>query len=354
MRDATSVSAGFFLCIAITLGVVWPVHAQLPGQDQLKRTIKKKSKALVGIDDEKTTKGAEKTSESNKGSAGGERESSAGKILFSNKPINPKNPADLTTTFKAGDSIYGLIRVSKPWREICRAESSNERQFMVRLIINGQIKTGQYITLTKPELFDQDFLVLDVAPAVDKMTAYANPDIRWAEAQKRLKIGPHAFTSFLSELAPGKHTITLKVVNYGDDFSVGTFEIEGGDFKSYGDLHKQISKTLEEGTTLPAAKKTDKEMEATMRKLCENAGWKDIVRLNIVDPDWWFDRHSGGDSAIVSRHMDAAVAAKGADGNYYYCICTFHQRRLIDGSYGKLELTSTGQKRTIPAKNIDK
>jgi hypothetical protein len=354
MRGVTPARLRILLGITIAFGVALPIHAQVPGLDTLKGAVKKKAKATPARDSEKVTRGDDSASPSKQGVDKDAGESSAGKILFSKKPIDPKNPSDLTTTFKAGDSIYGLVRVQKSWRQIFEAKGKSELQMMVRMIIGDANKTNQYVTLTKPELIDGNLLVLDVAPAIDKMTAYSSEDIRWAEAQKRMKIGPHIFTWFLGELEPGKHSITLKIVNFGDDYAVGQFQIEGEDFKPYADLHKQISKVLEEGTKLPEAKKTDKEMETTMRKLCENAGWKDIVRLNIVDKDWWYDRASGGDSAFVSRRMDAAVAAKDTSGDYYYCICTFQQRRLIDGSYGKLELTDTGQKRKIPAKNIDK
>jgi len=79
-----------------------------------------------------------------------------------------------------------------------------------------------------------------------------------------------------------------------------------------------------------------------------------VYRIHIVDKDWWYDRHSGGDSPIVGRHIAAAALYKDTDGKYCYRVCTFEQRKLITGGFGALELTDQGRKIPIPAENIDK
>ncbi|MCZ7586692.1 MAG: hypothetical protein M5R36_27000 [Deltaproteobacteria bacterium] len=61
-----------------------------------------------------------------------------------------------------------------------------------------------------------------------------------------------------------------------------------------------------------------------------------MLKLHIVDKDWWLDRVAGGNSMIQSRHMAAAAAYKDADGKYYYKTCTFHEYRLLTGGFGPL------------------
>lgn len=46
----------------------------------------------------------------------------AGEIVFSKSSIDRDNPSGLTTEFKAGDYIYGLIRTSQPWSKIYKSE----------------------------------------------------------------------------------------------------------------------------------------------------------------------------------------------------------------------------------------
>jgi hypothetical protein len=91
-----------------------------------------------------------------------------------------------------------------------------------------------------------------------------------------------------------------------------------------------------------------------MMKLLLNGGWKSVRRLVIVDKDWWIDRHSGGNSAVVGRHIAAGVAAKAEDGSYFWSNVTFQQLKQIDGSFGPLEISATGIKRAIKEENIDK
>ena len=94
-------------------------------------------------------------------------------------------------------------------------------------------------------------------------------------------------------------------------------------------------------------------LEAEMKTLLKNGGWTNIHRLNIVDKDWWIDRVSGGNSPVKSRRMDAAVLAKGADGNYYYKVCTFQQDKLLSGDFGPLYLSHQGDMVPVAADKID-
>lgn len=270
-----------------------------------------------------------------------------GKIVFSKSPIDPNKPSNLTNGFKAGDYIYGLIQMDKTWREVYNAKGKSELAIMINMEV-GEEKDYQYITMHKASYIDAKTLVLDIAPEPSKMTAYKDADLDFGKGKGNRKIGPIAFTYDLAQLKPGKHKVLFKVTDYGTVFAAGEMEIDGQDFKFYADLHEKVKQAETQVARFPEAKKTDKELEANMRKLLENAGWNKILRLAIVDKDWWIDYVDGSDSPVKSRHIAAAAAAKDKDGGCYYCIVTFHQPKLADGSWGKLELTDTGEKNKIP------
>ncbi len=276
----------------------------------------------------------------------GQGEVGAGKILFSKTPLTPANPGNLATTFKAGDAIYGLILNDKPWRETYDAKGKSSLGLMIVMMI-GDNETSQYITLKKQADIDAQHLVLDIAPALDKMTAYKDPGIEFGEGKGNRKIGPIAFTYELGQLPPGKHKVQFFIRNFGAKFAHGEFEIEGADFTFYADLHEKVTAAVEADGTLPAAGMVNKEFEAQMRKLLENAGWPTLLRLVIVDKDWWL-------VGQTSRYLNVAAAAKVADGKCYWCNVQFTQQRLISGGWGPFELTKTGIKRSIPEGNINK
>ena len=269
-----------------------------------------------------------------------------GTVVFSKSPINAASPANLTTSFKAGDSIYALIEADKTWRQLLKGEGKTELGIMVVLAVNGS-ETLQYVTLKKPEYIDSKQLVLDIAPEPAKMTAYKNPAIEFGEGKGNRKIGPIAYTYDLSQLPPGKHKVEVFVRDYGDKPAAGSFEIEGADFKFYADLHEKVKAASDAMATMPPAGMVNKELEGQMRKLLENAGWSNTLRIVIIDKDWWLEGQA-------SRYLNVAAAAKGSDGQCYWSNLQFSQPKLISGAWGALELSKTGIKRPIAEANVFK
>jgi len=278
------------------------------------------------------------------------RQSGNGTVIFSSAPINPAAPPASQAHFKAGDQIYALITVDKPWRKMFDNASDASVQIPVKFTI-GAKELFQYITVNKPELIKGNTFVLDIAPAVDKMTAYRDPAISYPLCSGRT-FGPFLFTDLLGNLPAGTHPITFSVAYFGQTYATGACDIQGADFSSYASLNKAIKGVLDGGRGMPAAGMVNRTLEAEIKKLCENAGWNNIARIVIVDKDWWIDYYEGSDSPVKSRHLAAAVAAKDSDGSYYYCTVTFHQPKLISGGYGALELTHTGMKNSIAKENI--
>ena len=286
----------------------------------------------------------DKASAESANAAASEVASAGGSILFSKSPIDIQKPSNLTQRFTAGDSIYGLIQVNKSWRELYNAKSKTTVGIMIVMKI-GSNETLQYITLKKPELIDSDYVVLDIAPDPKKMTAYTNPDIEFGEGKGNRKIGPIAFTYDLAQLPPGKHTVNLFVRDYGDTLAAGSFEIEGADFKAYADLHEKVKAASEAGETLPAAAMVNKGLEKKMYALLENAGWNHILRVVIIDKDWWIEGNK-------RRYLNVAAAAKDSNGTCYWCKLQFTEPKLITG-WGEMELTKSGVKRNIAEKNVN-
>jgi hypothetical protein len=271
-----------------------------------------------------------------------------GDSVFSKNPIDPESPPSSTSSFAAGDKIYGMLRAAKPWKELNR----NNNYIIVWLYIDGQKKAYKSIGLRRPELLALDYFIIDVAPDPSSMTNYTDRDIVFPE-KDGYKFGPELFTKYLSELAPGEHSFRLEVKAYNKVYAAGEFSISGDDYGVYTSLLADIKESSGKQQKMPKPGITNQNLQNDMAALLKNAGWPDIRRLIIVDKDWWLDRVAGGDSPIKSRHIEAAVAAKGSNGDFYFRHATFHQPMLITGDWGKLQLTHTGKKKPILEKNID-
>lgn len=278
--------------------------------------------------------------------AAGSSAASAGRVVFSTAPIDPSRPANLATRFNAGDMIYGLVQVPRSWRLVYGAAGKSELGLMVVMEI-GSSQTLQYVTLKNAADIDSSHLVLDIAPAPDKMTAYRNPNIEFGEGKGNLKIGPIAFTHELAKLPAGTHTVMIYIRNYGDKPAAGQFEITGGNFSAYAALHEKVKAAAEAISTLPPAGMVNRDLESQMRRLLANAGWTNVLRVVIVDKDWWLD-------GTTRRYLNVAAAAKAGDGSAYWSNLQFSQHRLVSGAWGPLELTHTGVRRSIPLANVNK
>jgi len=274
---------------------------------------------------------------------------SPGGSLFSRDPINPDNPPAPVASFTAGDNIYGMLKASKPWKEL----NKNNNYIIVWLYIDGQQKVYKSVGLQRPELIARDYFIIDIAPDPSSMSNYSDRDIVFPE-KDGYKFGPELFTKYLSELSPGEHTFRLEVKAYNKIFASGEFSISGNDYSMYATLLADLKDSSGKQQKMPKVGKIDTTLQNEMIALLKNGGWPDIRRLIIVDKDWWIDRVDGGDSAVKSRHIEAAAAAKDTDGSFYFRHVTFHQPMLITGDWGKLELTTTGEKKSIPEANIDK
>ena len=274
-----------------------------------------------------------------------------GSFVFSKEPIDPANPQNLSTRFVAGDHIYGLVQLPQTWRALGKAEGQDKLVMAVYTTIDSK-RLAAYMELRSGEHLDANHLRFDIAPALDKMTAYRDAGVFYGDAPGGIKKGACQITEYLAQQLPGKHVLTFWVLLKGKRFALGEINIEGQDYTMYKRLHDEIKKELVAGRPFPPAKMTNKGREGKMVRLLRNTGWSDVLKLHIVDKDWWIDRVAGGNSAVKSRHMAAAAAYKHTDNKYYYKICTFHEHRLITGGFGPLVLTHQSPPVPISAKNL--
>lgn len=273
-----------------------------------------------------------------------------GSFVFSKEPIDPANPQNLVTAFSAGDHIYGLIQLPQPWNALGKVEEGKLVMAVYNTIDSKRL--GTYMELRSDEHLHAKHLLFDIAPVLDKMSAYRDDGVFYGDAPGGIKKGACQITEYLAQQRPGKHVLTFWVLINGKKMAFGEFSIEGQDYSMYRKLHEEIKKELSAGRLFPPAKMTNLEMEKKMVSLLKNAGWSDVVKLHIVDKDWWLDRVAGGNTMIQSRHMAAAAAYKDSGGQYYYKTCTFHEHRLLTGGFGPLELTHQTPPVPISAKNL--
>jgi hypothetical protein len=355
----------WLLCAALLLG--WVVPAEVCGFDlggAINRAKKEKEKAekakrdATGESQKKDEKpatggqqGGAATGGETAGTPAAPTAATGGQVVFSKAPIDVANPAGLVNAFAAGDEIYALAKFAKPIEQIF----PDKNEFMLLLQVDGKDEFYQYVQLKTPEAKKRDYLVVEIAPNPEKMTSYRDENYGWNEGKRNKRLGPHGFSWVLSQLQPGKHTVTLRNRNFGDPPVItGSFTIDGQDFAVYNAVHQKIEQAMNSVASMPPAQMTDLQMQAKMMELLRNAGWKSILQLRIVDKDWWMDLKEGGNSAVVSRHLDAAAAYKDENGNIFYKICQFHQYKQIDGSFGPLTLTNQGRERPISEENLSK
>lgn len=273
-----------------------------------------------------------------------------GSFVFSKEPIDPTAPKNLSTRFAAGDSIYGLIRLPQPWTAVGKIHDG--KMILAVYTTVDKKRLAAYMELRTDEHRRATHLLFDVAPALDKMTAYRDDGVFYGDAPGGIKKGACQITQVLGQLSPGKHVLEFWVLIAGKKRALGEFTIDGADFSMYGKLHEAIKQELSAGRPFPAAKMKNPGMEAKMVALLKGSGWGDVLKLHIVDKDWWLDRVAGGNTPIKSRHMAAAAAYKGPDGKHYYKICTFHEHRLLTGGFGPLVLTHQSPRVPISSKAL--
>ena len=102
---------------------------------------------------------------------------------------------------------------------------------MVNVKLDGEKIHAQFVKLKKPELMAQQFLVFEIAPDPDKMTAYDDPDREYGIVHRDPAAGAErAHPPPRRNSGRDQHTMDFDVTYFGTIWSAGSFTIEGDDF----------------------------------------------------------------------------------------------------------------------------
>lgn len=335
--------AGLYAVVALLSAAVVtsPLQAGLGDLDKLL----KKGKDITKKKDLK------KATDEGAGKAGGKG------MSFSKAPIDPAKPENLTTSFKAGEHIYGLITLKESFRAACGGGGESKKIIEVKCFLDGKYHTAGHFNITlRGKALEAKQLVLDVAPDPAKMTAYKDPNVAY---QKQFESygkvgGPMQLTKMLSKLSSGKHTIKLTLYKY-KDLAVGEFSMDGDDYKKYDKLYKKLAEGDTGRMTMPKAKMTDPKLEKEMIAALKASQVKEakegkILKVVIIDSDWFLERHKIS-GRILFRYIRAIVGLKDKDGACWKWKFVFRQD-FIGNKFQKTKLHGIHEKEKILEKNI--
>lgn len=295
-----------------------------------------------------------------------------GEIIFSNKLIDTKNPSDFKTEFQAGEYIYAAAYFLKDIVTLSNQEEPkniNVEVFLYELkppIYSYQQPQEMQMEFSNfvvsGEAMQNKYLMVDIAPNPEQMTAYGNKDLFYKKFGKEF-YGPVKYAQAIANLEGGSHTIIVRVnINYAIA-AEGKFIIKGDDYSFYKTLAKQINENVDNLKTkdalMPKSAMTDKKLEQEMIAVIKNSQtYKDrikgeIIRLVIIDPDWTIRRNELT-GVILHRYIRATIAVKNADGTCTVWQLVTFQQDYVGGKFQKTKFDGVGDPYIIPCENVNK
>jgi hypothetical protein len=297
-----------------------------------------------------------------------------GEITFSKSPINTQQPGSSTTEFKTEDAIYAVAYLPQTVQEMFNAQPNAKLEVEVVIF---EIKPPQYSYQQPSEeqltfgsmwvsgsMLRNKFLVVDLVPDPEKTSAYGTTEITYKEFGKKFD-GPVNYAETLSKLQSGEHILKIVVRCNYNDAATGNFKISGEDFSIYKTLSEKLNDVAKDAgakdAIMPVAQKSDKALEASMVAAFKNSNdWKsgwlnatEVLRINIVDADWYVRRHEISGS-ILHRYIRAAITVKTKDGSCAcYKLVTF-QEDYEGGKYMPLKYDGAGELIPINCENVIK
>jgi len=286
-----------------------------------------------------------------------------GTIMFSKEPIDPLNPQNLTSQFRAGDPIYGIVWFEKTLREVYNNANLRLAEFMIRYEIDYFRSTGGSL---EGEMLNNDYIVFEVIPDPILATSYSSDFFNYDKYPNPAACdGPIRIAYDFQNLEPGQHNIKFAFnLNY-QDMAEGHLSIAGTDFTVYNDIMHALIEGADEqamaAARMPGTKMNDARTESAMMEAFKNSNdWRtgrikaaEALRLVIVDPQW-YTRHHPISGAILHRYIRASIAVQDTDGQcYYYPLVTF-QEDYVNGSFQPLKYDGAGDRVAIICDNVHK
>ncbi len=296
----------------------------------------------------------------------------AGEVIFSNKLIDPKSPANLTTQFQSGEHIYAVAYFPKDIIGMNGKEESKKVDVEIFLYElkpplydyqQPQEQQMEFSTLhVSGEAMQNKYLMVDIAPNKESITAYGQKDLTYDKFGKEF-YGPVKYAQSIAKFNGGEHTIIVKInINY-QFVAEGKLVIKGDDFSFYKNLAKELNEVVDilkmKDATMPKSGMTDKKLEAEMITVLKNSQtYKerikgDVIRLVIIDPDWTI-RRNDYTGIILHRYIRATAAVKNADGTCTVWQLITFQQDYISNKFQKTKFDGVGDPYKIPCENINK
>jgi len=281
-------------------------------------------------------------------------------IVFSKSPIDVDKPGKLTSSFRAGDRIYGAIYVADTFRAVTDTKRG-KISLQIRCHTDGKSTSkGTIRVFLREAACDSKTLAIELAPAPEDLKSYGDPNVTFEKLHEVLgkRGGPMQFTKFLSALPAGEHKIKLVMKKYSI-LAEGEFTIEGKDFKTpYTKLFADLESAAAKGVTMPAPKMSDAKLEAEMAAALKASKVKEaregeILRVVIVDAKWQIEtkRTDEGTLAIAFRYLRADVALKEKGGLCWRWRFVFRQD-FVGDKFQKTQLHGIFARQKIPLANI--
>lgn len=269
-------------------------------------------------------------------------------IVFSKTPISPSGPGSTRTTFQTGDYIYGLITLRDSFGDLTKGKISKNASKItdieVKTFVDDQYKTSFYLIPTKPA-FNETQVVFDIVPAIDRMTAFRNPNYLLQSHGE--PAGPVTFAEVLGELSPGKHRVKIQIYRY-EVWAEGEFDITGSDYGFYAQQADALADAATVANAMEEPKMKNRSLENQMKKIARSRGY-DVMKVVIIDPDWWVERHKIS-GRILWRHIASQVAYK-KGGECFFRKIRYRQM-YNGGTYGPLEFMSEFDETKLPCDQI--
>lgn len=280
-----------------------------------------------------------------------------GGIVFSSAPIDPANPQNLTTTFKTGDPIYAAVLLSAPVKSLCAGRVSNNathETLDLKHFIDGNFADTGRLQVKGPFFDTAKAFRLDVAPAPESLSSYLDPNLVF-NAFGQMKDGPIKWSTDLGKLPPGPHKFKIEIDACSEPAAAGEFSISGPSFAHYAAIVPALQNRQTATNKMAQPKMRNPALEAAMlasMKASPSQAWKDqILRIVIIDPDWFIERHpiSG---AILFRYLRAQVAVKNPAGACsFYQLTTFKQH-YVSGRFGPTTYDGHGDRTPLPCSSV--
>jgi len=292
----------------------------------------------------------------------------AGTIIFSKTMINPSNPTDLTTTFKAGDNIYAVAYVNQNLIDMFNNDNPKKMDAEITLYdVVAPLYDYQQATEMQMEFsimwiygdaMSKKYLLVDIVPDKNSMTAYTE-EYQYEKFGDKF-YGPVRFALALAKLTPGKHEIVVRFKFNYKDVANGKFTIEGTDFSVYKPISKELNTAADvnktKSTGFPKALITDKKLEGEMISVLKGSQtYKDrikgdVVKIVITDSDWYI-RRNDLTGIILNRYIRATVGVKDKDGKCTVWPIVYIQN-YIGNKFDKTKFDGVGDPYKIPCENI--